>query len=193
MENHKKELVMNNSNTQPVFIELDETCRQEQFDRTEAWFKNVQVTQASFRQLLEDTVGKIEEPHIKDYLSTMLEHAKQHELQAENLFNIIGRKPSNIRVKLGELAGKGRELLADIIAVTGGTKGPWQDVHQLYLSNLNSMSAFAVAEQLGLALGIPAVVDITYPIVSQKSTDHLLLQEIALEMCSMSILYQKSF
>jgi ferritin-like metal-binding protein YciE len=184
---------MNSLDMQPVFIELDEACRKEQFDRAEAWLKNVQLTQASFRQLLEDTVEKIEEPHIKDYLSTMLQHAKEHEQQAENLFAVIGRKPSTIRVKLGELAGKGRELLADMIALSGGAKGPWQDVHQLYISNLNSMSAFAVAEQLGLALGIPAIVDITYPVISQKSTDHLLLQEVALEMCSMSILYRQGF
>ena len=178
---------------QPVLIELDNECRQEQLDRTEAWFKNVQLTQASFRQLLDDTVGKIEEPHIKDYLTTMLGHAIEHEHQAEALFAIIGRKPSVIRVKLGELAGKGRELMADIIALTGNAKGPWQDLHQLYISNLDSMSAFAVAEQLGLALGIPEIIDITFPIVAQKSTDHLLLQEMALEMCSMSILYKKSF
>lgn len=181
------------TNTQPVFIELDAACREEHFDRTEAWFKNVQLTQASFRQLLEDTVDKIEEPHIRDYLTTMLEHAREHEQKAEDLFIIIGRKPSSVRVTLGEIAGKGRQLLADVIALTGGAKGPWQDVHQLYISNLNSMSAFAVAEQLGLALGIPEIVDITFPVVSQKSTDHLLLQEIALEMCSMSILYKQSF
>ena len=193
MENNKKELVMNNTNTQPIFIELDPGCREELFDKAEAWFKNVQLTQASFRQLLEDTVEKIEEPHIKDYLSTMLSHAMEHEQKAEALFEAIGRKPSMIRVKLGDLAGKGRELLSDMIALAGGAKGPWQDVHQLYISNLNSMSAFAVAEQLGLALGIPEIVDITFPVISQKSTDHLLLQEIALEMCSMSILYKKGF
>jgi hypothetical protein len=184
---------MTNTNEAPVFIELDKECREEHFDRTEAWFKNVQLTQASFRQLLEDTIEKIEEPHIKDYLTTMLGQAGEHEEKAEALFAIIGRKPSTVRVKLGELAGKAREVLADMIALTGGAKGPWQDVHQLYILNLNSMSAFAVAEQLGLALGIPEIVDITFPVIAQKSTDHLLLQEIALEMCSMSILYKKGF
>ena len=94
---------------------------------------------------------------------------------------------------LGELAGKSRELWADLIGLAGGTKEPWHSLQQLYISNLNSMSAFAVAEQLGLALGIPEIADITFPVVAQKSTDHLLLQEIALEMCSMSILYQNSF
>ena len=83
--------------------------------------------------------------------------------------------------------------MAGIIALVGGAKSPWQDVQQLYISNLNSMSAFAVAEQLGLALGIPEILDITFPVIAQKSTDHLLLQEVALEMCSMSILYKKTF
>lgn len=183
----------NNTTTEAVLIELDKECREDHYDKAAQWFKNVQLTQASFRQLLEDTLDKIEEPHIKDYLTTMLEYAKQHEQQAEALFGIIGRKPSSMRVLLGELTGKSRELWADIIALAGGAKGPWQDVQQLYISNLNSMSAFAVAEQLGLALGIPEILDITFPVVAQKSSDHLLLQEIALEMCSMSILYKKRF
>ncbi len=53
------------------------------------------------------------------------------------------------------------------------------------------MSTCAVAaEMLDLALGLPATLDITAAVVAQKSTDHLLLQECALEMCSISILYQ---
>src|SRR3954451_17467606 len=111
---------MNNTNKKAVFVELDNECWEEHLDRTEAWLKNVQLTQASFRQLLQDTVEKIEEPHIKDYLTTMLEHAREHEQQAENLLAVIGRKPSGLRAKLGELAGKGRELLADIVAMSGG-------------------------------------------------------------------------
>lgn len=183
----------NTTATQPVLIELDQACREEQYDRAEAWFKNVQLTQASFRQLLEDTVQKIEEPHIKDYLATMLEHAREHETKAEALFAEIGRKPSSLRAFLGEMVGKSRELWGDLIALTGSAKGPWQDLQQLYISNLNSMSAFAVAEQLGLAMGIPAILDITFDVLKQKSTDHLLLQECALEMCSKSILYHKPF
>ena len=183
----------NNPANKTILLELDDKTRQQHYDSAAAWFKNVQLTQASFRQLLEDTVAKIEEPHIKHYLSTMLDYAKEHETKAEALFAIIGRKPSSARVLLGELTGKSRELWADIIALGGGTKGPWQDLQQLYISNLNSMSAFAVAEQLGLALGIPEILDITFPVIRQKSTDQLLLQECSLEMCSISILYKKSF
>lgn len=185
--------MQNNETSQPILIELDQDCREEQYDRAASWFRNVQLTQASFRQLLEDTVEKIEEPHMKDYLSTMLEHAREHETKAEALFAEIGRSPSSIRTLLGEVAGKGRQLMGDLIALSGGAKGPWHDLQQLYISNVNSMSAFAVAEQLGLALGIPAILEITFGVVAQKSTDHLLLQELALEMCSKSILYQKPF
>lgn len=181
------------ANSETLLIELDDNTRQDHYDSAAAWFKNVQLTQASFRQLLEDTVDKIEEPHMKDYLVTMLQYAKDHETKAEALFQVIGRKPSHTRILLGELTGKSRELWADIIALGGGVKGPWQDLQQLYIANLNSMSAFAVAEQLGLALGIPEILDITFLVIKQKSTDQLLLQELALEMCSISILYKKSF
>lgn len=92
------------------------------------------------------------------------------------------------RVLSGELTGKTRELWAGIIALGGGAKGAWQYLQQLYISNFNSMSTFAVAEQLGLALSIPEILDVTFPVIKQKSTDQLLLQKCALEMCSISIL-----
>lgn len=184
---------MNQQDQQPILIELDAECRNEHYDRTAHWFQNVLFTQASFRQLLEDTVDKVEEPHIRDYLHTMLEQARVHEQMAEKLFDVIGREPSSIRSLMGEFLGKGRQAWADLLAFAGGAKGPWQDLQQLYISNLNSMSAFAVAEQLGLALGIPEILDITFGVIQEKSTSQLLLQECALEMCSKSILYKQSF
>ena len=183
----------NQHKNQPILIELDHECRQEHYDRAANWFKNVQFTQSSFRQMLEDTVDKIEEPHIKDYLHTMLEQAREHEQKADELFAVIGREPSSVRNLMGEFLGKGRQAWADLVALAGGAKGPWQDLQQLYISNLNSMSAFAVAEQLGLALGIPAILDITFGVITEKSTSQLLLQECALEMCSKSILYKQPF
>lgn len=176
-----------------VLIELDADCRSVHYDRAAAWFKNVQLVQADFRQLLEDTTEKIQEPHMKAYLLTMLDGARAHEQEAEKLFSVIDREASPLRTTLGAVVGKGRELWADLIALGGGAKGPWQDLQQLYISNTNSMSAFAVAEMLGLALGFPAILDITAAVVAQKATDNLLLQECALEMCSISILYQERF
>jgi len=186
--------MQSNPTTAPVLIELDAACRATHFDRAAAWFRNVQLVQASYRQLLEDTAAEIEEPHIKAYLLTMLDRARGHEQQAERLFSLIDREPSTtIRTTLGEIVGKSRELWADIIALGGGAKSPWQDLQQLYISNANSMSAFAVAEMLGLALGLPDVLDVTAAVVNEKRIDEVLLQECALEMCSISILYQDRF
>ena len=178
---------------QPILLEIDDKSWQKQLDHVESWLDNVMLTQSSYRQLLEDTVGKIEEPHIKKYLSDILERAKKHEEKVEELYKVINRNPSRVRKLLGEFAGKTRQVLGDFIALAGGAKGPWQDVHQLYLSNYNSMGTFAVAEQLGLALGIHEIVDIAFPVIAEKSTDQLLLQEYVLEMASLSILYKQEF
>ena len=183
----------NTTPTTPVLIELDADIWNKQLDRAKAWFDTVLLTQASYRQLLEDTVGKIEEPHMKQYLAEMAERAKTHEERMLELYAAIDRKPSEIRKTVGEFMGKGRRALGDFIALTSGAKAPWQDLHQVYLSNYNSMGAFAVAEQLGLALGIPGVVEVAFSITTDKSTDQLLLQECVLEMSSKSILYREWF
>lgn len=185
---------MNNATqTQPLLIELDQETRTKQLDRAKAWFDNVLLTQASCRKLAVDTAAKIEEPHIKQYLAEMAEQEKKHEEKARELFSLIDREPSDMRQLLGEIMGKGRQALGDFIAIAGGARGPWQDLHQLYLSNHNSMGAFAVAEQLGLALGIPRIAEVAFEVVAEKSTSQLLLQECVLEMCSMSILYKEDF
>ncbi len=182
-----------NTSTSPVLIELDAVTWNEQLDRAKAWFDNVLLTQSSYRQLLEDTVEKIDEPHMKQYLAEMADRAKRHEERVLELYAAIDRQPSEIRKTIGEFMGKARQALGDFIALTGGAKAPWQDLHQVYLSNYNSMGAFAVAEQLGLALGIPGIVEVAFSITADKSTDQLLLQECVLEMSSKSILYKEWF
>src|SRR5690606_34840838 len=172
----KRKTMENYKAIQPI-IELDEECRAQHFDKAAEWFRNVQLTQASFRHLLEITIEKIQEPHIKEYLSIMLSYALDHEQKSRELYTVIGRNPSVVGKITGEIVGKSRKVWADVIAGPGGATGPWQFLQQLYISNLSSMSAFAVAEQLGLALGIPEILDITFPIVSQRSADHLLLHE----------------
>lgn len=183
---------MNNENNQVILIELEENTRNKHLDRTASWLHNVLITQSSYRQLLEDTVEKVEEPHVRQYLADILKRAIRHEEQIEEMFAIIERKPSALRKLTGQVMGKVRQALGDLMAAGGGAKGPWQDIHQLYLSNLNSMGAFAVVEQLGLALGIPRLVDLAFNVTTEKSTDQLLLQEFVLEICSYSILYKES-
>ncbi|HKN87053.1 MAG TPA: hypothetical protein VJV04_09355 [Nitrospiraceae bacterium] len=123
-------------------------------------------------------------------LSALVETAKEHERKVDDLYAVIGREPSSVRRVGAALMSKGSEVVADVEGFMGGATGAWKDIRVLLIANLDSMGAFAVAEQLGLALGIPNIVDITFPIVHEKSTQHLLLQEYMLEMASVSILYK---
>jgi hypothetical protein len=174
----------------PILIELDEQTRAEQVDKLVAWLDNVLMLQASFRAYVEDTADKIREPHIKEYLAELGQRARVHEQQAEELYRVVGREPSRLRKGAGALLSTVSEVLADVQGLAGGAKGNWRDMRQLFLMNADSMGAFAIAEQLGLELGIPAVVDIAFPIENEKARHHLLLQEYVLEMASRSILYE---
>lgn len=178
----------------PILIELDEQTWNEQIDAAAAWFDNLLMIQATFRDLAEDTAGKIGEPHIKAYITDIFEAARGHEQKARELYPIIGREPaqSGVRKLGGTLLSKASQVVADLQGAAGGAAGNWRDIRQLLLTNLDSMGAFAVAEQLGLALGLPEIVDITFPIVNEKSTQQLLLQEYMLEMAPKSILYKAS-
>jgi hypothetical protein len=176
----------------PILIELDEQTRAEQLDKLVAWLDNVLMLQSRFRAYVEHTIDKIHEPHIKAYLAELGERARLHEQQAEELYRVVGREPSRLRKGAGALLSTVSEVVADVQGVAGGAKGNWRDLRQLLLLNVDSMGAFAIAEQLGLALGIPAVVDIAFPIENEKSGHQLLLQEYVLEMASRSILYESS-
>ena len=184
---------MNVSNSSmPILLDLDEQTWKDSLDRVETCLGNVLMIQTNLRQLIEDTVDKVHEPHIRAYLADILEKAKQHEQQAEELYRVIGRDPSKARKLGGTVMSKVNQVVADIQGVAGGAVGAWRDIRQLLLANLDSLGAFAIAEQLGLALGLPEIVDITFPIVQEKSTHQLLLQEYMLEMAPVSILYKAS-
>jgi len=176
----------------PIFLELDETTWNLFLDRAESWMGNVLMLQRKFREQAEATADTVHEPHIKTYLSSIAETAKEHERKVDGLYGVIGREPSSARKLGGTLMSKGSEALAELEGFMGGAVGAWKDIRMLLIANLDSMGAFAVAEQLGLALGMPNIVDITFPIVHEKSTQHLLLQEYMLDMASVSILYKAS-
>ncbi|WP_437680270.1 hypothetical protein [Sorangium sp. So ce131] len=61
--------------------------------------------------------------------------------------------------------------------------GETWDVH------LDAMGAFAIAEQLGLALAHHELRDLAFAVEAEKSTDQLILKELMLEMAAVSILY----
>jgi hypothetical protein len=54
------------------------------------------------------------------------------------------------------------------------------------------MGAFAVVEQLGLAIGNKEMANLAFFVVQEKTMHQLLLQEYMLEMAPNAVLYKKS-
>jgi hypothetical protein len=172
----------------PILLDIGEEAWQQRLDGAEKWLGNLLMTQRAFRTLAEDTVGKLTEPHIRDYVSDLARTARDQERKAEQLFEVIGRKPPWKMQLAGSVVGKARRAAADVQGKVGRAETGWRDLHQLLLASVNAMGAFAIAEQLGLALGLPEIVDITFPVVHELSTAQLLLQELLLEMAPPAIL-----
>ncbi len=178
-------------NTSPILIELGEGAWKEQIDRAETWFGNALTVQGAFRRLVHDARDKVQEPHIRDYLGEILNKAMEHEQQAEELFGMIGRKAPTSRKLGGILVAGAHKALGKVEGTAGGATDAWQDLRQLLLLNLDSMGAFAVAEQIGFALAMPEVAKITFGIENEKMKHHLIMQELILETAAISILYKQ--
>ena len=178
---------------QVMLLELDEGNWEQFYDNAQKWLDNLLMTQSSFRQLAEDSKDKITEVHLCKYISDIHERAVKHEEQIDRLYEFVKRDPSKIRGTLGSLLGKSQKAFGQVLAIGGGVTGPWQHLHLMFLSNLNAIGAFSVAEQIGLALAIPEMADLAFHIAAEKQTDQLLLQEVVLEMSVPSILYNTSF
>lgn len=174
-----------------ILVELDPQSWGMQLDRFAAWLGNVQTAQSSFREVVEETAPRVQEPHIRMALEQMAERAKEHETQVAELFRLIGREPAKgLRQVAGEVMAEIGQAMGALQGRMGGAHGAWSGLQNLAMANLNAMSAFAIAETLGLALAMPEIVAITFPIVHAKQTDQLLIQEYMLEMAAVSILYQ---
>jgi rubrerythrin len=177
----------------PILVELDEHSWEQQIERIRDWLDNLQMVQVTFLEMAEDASENVNEPHVREAIIQIAEKAKEHENKVIDLFEVIGRKPSRLRTTTGEFSAKVVESLTNFQGLMGGAVGAWNDIHRLFMANLTSMGAFAVTEQLGLAIANPDIVDITFPIVHEKQTHHLLLQEYTLELATISILYKSSF
>ncbi|MDQ4106440.1 MAG: hypothetical protein M3157_04605 [Actinomycetota bacterium] len=178
-------------NASPILVELDEVAWNEKVERAETWFGNVLTVQGAFRRLVESTRDKVNEPHVRDYLGEILDKATEHERRAEELFKLIGREVPTARELGGTLVAGAHKTLGKVEGTTGGATDAWQDLRQLLL-NLDSMGAFAVAEQLGFALAMPEVSTITFNIENEKMKHHLTMQELLLETAAINILYKQS-
>jgi hypothetical protein len=180
---------------QPLLLDIDEQTRAGQLERVDRWLATTRLLQAGYRQLLDDTVGDIAEPHLRGYLDELRGVAREHEDRVDDLQRAFGRAPSapgTVRSVGAGLIGKARQALGHVEgAAAGATSGSWRKLRELLLSNLDAIAGYAVTEQLGLALGVPAVIDVTFPVVRRKTQDQLLLQEYLLEMASNAILLDK--
>jgi hypothetical protein len=181
----------------PLLLELDDETWSTQVDRVERWLATTRVLQGTYVKVLESTLDDVAEPHIRSYLDELLEVAREHEDRVDALYRAFGREPAavgTLRSTASTLLGMTREVVGHAEGMVGGAaSGPWRRLREVLLSNLDAIASFAVTEQLGLALGVPAVVDVTMPVVRRKTQDQLLLQEFLLEMASNAILRGREF
>ncbi|MFC4019052.1 hypothetical protein ACFOW4_14035 [Micromonospora sp. GCM10011542] len=181
----------------PLLVEVDHDTVTAQLDRVVPWLVATRTLQSAYRKILEDTADEVGEPHIRAWLHEIAEPARRHEEAVADLHRAFGHQPETgtgaaaapaVAAALGTL----RELVGEAQGVVAGARGrAWRHMRMLLLSNLDAISGFAVAEQLALALGRPAVVDITCPIVADKTRHQLLIRECFLEMASNAILYRR--
>jgi hypothetical protein len=156
------------------------------------WLATVATLQTGYRTLLADTVPLIGDPLVRDWLAGLERTARDHEAAVDDLyaaFELPRPVPRALTAVVGAVLGRAREVAGQIQGlVAGGAGTAWRNLRELQLTNLDSMSAFAVAQQFGLAQGRPRVVDIAFPIVAHKSEQQLLLQELFLEYATDSVL-----
>jgi hypothetical protein len=182
------------STARPVLVELDEDFWTGRLDRVAKWLGNVVMTQSTFRRVARDTTEKISEPHIKEYLREITEVAERHESAIGELYRIIDRRPPAARQLGAAVMSRVQQAMGQLVGKAGGAPGDeWNHLRQLLLVNLDSIGAFATAEQLGLALGLNRFAESIFPIVREKEKHQLLIQEYMLEMGPQAILYKGGF
>lgn len=176
----------------PVLLELGEDYRRQQVDKVERWLGNVVLAQSAFRHLAEHGATQVHEPHVRQYLEDTARTARRHEREIDEVYLIIGRRRGQAPRLGGTAMGFARRLTADVQGRLGGATGPWRYLEQLLVAARKSMGAIAVTEQLALALGYDAIVDITFRIANEKRVDELRIQEFVLELATQAILYDDS-
>ncbi len=174
----------------PIFIEIDEQSWRGHVENVEAWLGNVLTAQTSFRQLLEDVQPGLKEPHLREFVGEILANARRHEKQAESFYKMIGRDPSDARKVAGTALALARRAGAEALNAAGGAGGTWRGLHALLPASVSAQSAFAVAEQLALALGLHEMAEAAFAIENEQSRDQLVLKELILETAAIAILYK---
>jgi hypothetical protein len=180
------------AHAQPLVVEIEERTWREYVDRSAEWLEIATLLQATFRKMLEDTVDDVAEPHISERLNDMLAAARRHEALISELYVAFSRDrlpPGEARA--GMLA-RMREVVGHVEGLAAGVRGgDWRRLRELALTNLDSTTGYAVTEQLGLAMGLPAVVEMVLPVVHEKTQHQVVLRECLLETAPKAILYRR--
>jgi len=176
-----------------ILIEVDEQYMAGQFAAVAKWLNHTLTIQTAFEQFVANTIPAIMEPHIKESIEKIRKANEQHTQCAKDLFQIIEQSPTTVsNTILGQIVVNMENALFTLQDLMGGAAGSWKQLHSMLHLNQQAMGAFAVAEQLGLSLGIKEIVALTFPVVHEKTMHQLLLQEYMLEMAPISILYQQN-
>ena len=173
----------------PLMIELDAASWADGLDRTKAMLDTAVMVHTSFRELTEDTIPRLNERHLKQYITNVLEAARRHEAELDKVYPVIGRELPASRKTLGVLDAKAREAAGALLALGGAATGRFGRLHMLFLASLNAIGAVAAVQQLGLALGVREINEILFPVINEKWLFHRLLQEVALEGVPQAVLY----
>ena len=64
------------------------------------------------------------------------------------------------------------------------------DLQQILHASLDGIAAFGVANHIGLTLGLSDVTELTLHITNEKFVQHYRLQELVLELATISVLYR---
>jgi len=179
----------------PLLVELDDGTWTQWHERVRAWLATTTMLQQAFRKMLERTVPNVTESHWHEYLENILESARDHEARIGDIHDAFGVEQAAhgiLRDAASLVTSTTRQALGQIEGLAAGARGGnWRQLRELLLTNLDAISGYAVTEQLGFALGRPAVTDITVPILTAKGEHQLQLQECFLEMAPNAILYHK--
>ncbi len=178
------------SGDNPIIIEIDQASWQAHLDNVETWLGTTLTNQSTFRRLLEKVGPSLKEPHFRQFVGELAETARRHESEAERFYKIIGRTPSTMGKRRASVLAPARQAGAEMMALSGGAEGSWLGLQALLPAALDAQSGFAVAEQLGLALGIRELAEAAYDIENEQAGGFLVLKELMLESAAISILYK---
>lgn len=182
------------STPRPVLLEVEPETWRASLHRVRPWLAATLSLQSAFRRSSQLVVRGAEEPHVRAYLDDVAEAAARHEDIARRLPRAFGTDPVPLTAPrlAGAALGVGRRAVAEVVGRAAGARGGTpRGLRVLMKGNLDTIGAFGVTQQLGLALGNQDVVDLVFPVLHEKQKHQMLLQEYLLETAARAVLYEQ--